>query len=196
MCNIITMLVVITDLKPKNVLRMIDGSFRLIDLDASARIGIDPACDKYSSAYVSPELIARSAKGVYFVKSETWRDEAEPTIPSSFTSLSDGFEYEPVVAAASLDGWALGVLFYELFSGKSLFHADYRDNITDQKSLQDLHDFTPEFKNEKLAKIKDPLGNLQHVLAATNSSTYFALCLSTFSKSLSMLPFMRICDVM
>ena len=180
MCNIITMLVVITDLKPKNVLRMIDGSFRLIDLDASARIGIDPACDKYSSAYVSPELIARSAKGVYFVKSETWRDEAEPTASSSSpTSLSDGFEYEPVVAAASLDGWALGVLFYELFSGKSLFHADYRDNITDQKSLQDLHDFTPEFKNEKLAKIKDPLGNLRHVLAATNSSTYFVLRLST-----------------
>ena len=185
------MLVVITDLKPKNVLRMRDGSFRLIDLDASARIGIDPACDKYSSAYVSPELIARSAKGVYFIKSETWRDEAESTIPSSSTSassssssssptsLSDGFEYEPVVAAASLDGWALGVLFYELFSGKSLFHADYRDNITDQKSLQDLHDFTPEFKNEKLTKIKDPLGILQHVLAATNSSTYFVLRLST-----------------
>ena len=46
---------------------------------------------------------------------------------------------------------------FELLSGKTLFHADYKDNI-DQKQMSELMNFTAEFKDEKLSEISDTVG--------------------------------------
>ena len=133
------------DIKPKNILRMFDGSFVLIDLDASAQIGVDISALKYSSAYLPPELIGVSkGNGKAYVK----------TLKNKPVS----YQVETVLAAAAHDCWSLGAIVFELLSGKTLFHADFKDNIFEQCHLMELHDFTFKFKNEKLNQITDKLG--------------------------------------
>jgi len=53
---------------------------------------------------------------------------------------------------------SLGVILFELLSGSTLFHSDFRDNICQQEQLLELHRFTLAFKAKKLAEIKDPIG--------------------------------------
>merc|ERR1712161_44549 len=44
------------DIKPRNVIRHTDGDYKLIDLDASVRVGEKFARKKKSTAFISPEL--------------------------------------------------------------------------------------------------------------------------------------------
>ena len=103
---------------------------------------------KYSSAYLSPQFIGVSKEGASFVKSPSevaWRTEDGVVV------------YEPVYASAAHDAWSLGVILFELFSGTTLFHSDFRDNISQQEQLMELYTFTSAYKAKKLADIKDPL---------------------------------------
>ena len=99
------------DLKPLNIVRMSDGSLKLIDLDASARIGSERAGAKSSTAYSPPEL---------------YRHIMMPQI----------FPEAPM-AHPSFDVWAIGVLIYEMLTGESLMLRNQRgDNIKEQLSEQ------------------------------------------------------------
>ena len=94
------------DVKPKNILRMGDGSFVLIDLDACAKINKDLSAMKYSSAYLPPELIGVSAtSGEAFVKS--------PAVDEARRSE------DVVLAAEAHDIWALGIHLCLHFSKSS-----------------------------------------------------------------------------
>ena len=53
---------------------------------------------------------------------------------------------------------SLGAILFELLSGSTLFHNDFRDNICHQEQLLELYRFTLAFKTKKLEEIKDPMG--------------------------------------
>ena len=96
------------DIKPLNIMRDFRGRWVLIDLDASARIGVEAAGVKLSEAYCCPQ-VARHA----LVVKETDPDAAGP------------------VAHPAMDVWGVGVVLYELLTGRQLFPRDARtDRIT------------------------------------------------------------------
>jgi serine/threonine protein kinase len=104
------------DIKPLNIMRM-GNLYKFIDLDASAQIGVDFTCSKYSSAYLPPETIFEENE-IAFVK-QPYEVLLKRKLSGSFNVNKD--LYEPVIAHPSQDIWALGVVLYELCSGTKLF---------------------------------------------------------------------------
>jgi len=120
------------DLKPLNVMRNVDGTINLIDLDASACLGL-PCGLKFSSAYVPPEMIVSAQNGHLSVRS----------------SASD-----PLLASASYDSWALGAMLYQLCTGTTLWKADVHDNLVDDLDLRRLSEWSSDTKEEKLSRLE------------------------------------------
>src|SRR5690606_716299 len=84
--------IVHTDIKPENVMRFADGSWRLIDFDGSGRVG-DPVRQFGTLEYASPDMVAAMAQ------------EAEWGAAAAAGSLT---------ADPSQDVWSLGAVVYEL----------------------------------------------------------------------------------
>ena len=87
------------DIKPRNIAR-VGQIWKLIDLDASAKIGVLRP-EKYSEAYVPPEL----------------QRALLPTRESGRPVRGQ----ETIVAAPEQDVWSLGVVLFELCAGADLF---------------------------------------------------------------------------
>ena len=89
----------------------IDASWRLIDLDAAAKLGFDPVGAKHSSAYVPPEAVfvdpQAGPNGLAVVRSEAHR--------ASYVA-GGGQAYELLVAHPSYDIWSLGCVFFQVKS--------------------------------------------------------------------------------
>lgn len=135
------------DIKTLNAVR-IDGKLIFIDLDATARVGIDTVGFKSSSAYVPPEAIYIDLiLGIATVRSEQHRDQS-------------GCVYEVLIAHPSFDVWSLGCIFYQFCSGISLFKEVQDDNLSsdmeDPDSMLVLAAWSDEVKTRKLSKIADP----------------------------------------
>jgi serine/threonine protein kinase len=127
-----------------------DTQWKLIDLDASCRIGVDGVGIKSSSAYVPPEVIhANKSSGVAFVKSARTCVE---------------FNHSPLMAHPSFDVWSLGCLLYQMCSnGKPLFQGSTDDNLSGEAkdmqkedSLWGLAEWSSELKAKKLSEISNP----------------------------------------
>jgi serine/threonine protein kinase len=127
------------DLKPKNLIRVGTSGIRIIDLDASAKIGTQLKLAKYSSAFIPPEMIHIDATtGEPIIKQQ----------PEPGTTAA----YELVTASAAYDSWSLGVVLYHLCSGKPLLFCDDEDNI-ETVDLLALAACTSEWRREKVEKI-------------------------------------------
>jgi len=113
-------------LKPLNAVR-VEGKVVLIDLDASASIDVEHAANKFSSAYLPPELIAQDGS----------------------------VRQDQVLAQASLDMWSFGCVLFQLCAGEPLWLVNDEDNITELDDLRLLREWTSETKTKKLAKLKD-----------------------------------------
>ena len=126
------------DLKPLNVMRRADGHLQLIDMDASVKLG-DPCGVKLSTAYVPPEFT--------FLTTEEDSDK-------EIVSLRN--ELNAPLASTAWDYWSIGVVLYNLCTGETLWQTNTEDNLVDEVSLEELHDWTFIKKSSKLAKISDP----------------------------------------
>ena len=125
-------------------------SLKLIDLDASAKIGEGYAGAKFSSAYCPPEMIYfNSDTGTYGIK--TFQVDNQSDKPINIDLL--GYDLTP--ATYSIDVWAFGILLYRTCSKMTFFHSDDEDNLVTQEDFADLYQFTDEFKTSKLKYISD-----------------------------------------
>jgi ankyrin repeat protein len=147
------------DIKPLNIMR-VDSFWKLIDLDASCRMGIDPVCSKYSTGYCPPEAIhINKTRTVAFPKSPvTAMDEQEE-------------KYSLLIARPSFDIWSLGCVLYQLCSKDTipLFSVGQDDNLSDDMKREDnlfvLADWSKEEKEKRLEFITNPLArNLLSVM--------------------------------
>ena len=99
-----------------------DGSFRLIDLDAGVMIG-EFAGEKTSTAFVPPDM--------------TYDDDGVVRF------RNPGCGVDRCVATPALDFWALGCILYRAVARKPLFEADDADNIRSPRELARLHLWGP-----------------------------------------------------
>lgn len=123
------------DLKPLNIMK-VEDNLKLIDLDASCKIGIDYAATKFSSGYLPPEMFYEDEDGRLNVRSADKEDVR-------------------VIASESLDCWAFGVVLYLSYSKSDLFCMSYDGNIITQDMFHTLKTFTDEYKTLKLEIITD-----------------------------------------
>jgi serine/threonine protein kinase len=144
------------DVKPSNILR-VDSKYVFIDFDSSAVITEGFSGVKYSSAYLPPELI-HIEDGIAIVKSvyDLDNNEREEEKGYDYDSFTAKMSYMLAPAAPSHDVWALGLILYELCTGKKFFIQDKADNI-DSKDLMHLATFTDDFKTNRLVKIQNLL---------------------------------------
>jgi serine/threonine protein kinase len=136
------------DIKPLNICR-VGQQLRLIDLDASCRLGKDYAGLKLSSAFLPPEMIYLNAEGKPVMKRvEVSQETGEPVVEA-------GSQY--IMADYSYDMWSIGMTLYRLLSDDNMpfFLADRDDNI-DTYSMLQLYHFSDSFKNSKLERVADP----------------------------------------
>ena len=125
------------DLKPLNLVR-VNGSWRLIDLDAACVIGKDPVGFKSSSAFIPPEAILIDP------------DSKEAIVKSP----QSPHNHHILIADPSFDVWSLGCLLYPMVHPDvmSLFNATQDDNLN-QEDLSSLASWSDDVKTNKLAAI-------------------------------------------
>ena len=131
------------DFKPLNCVRMTDGSYRLINLDTSVRIG-QPAGEKMSTAFCPPEMTLERDGHVHF-KSQTLAKARHSSGDSSngkekeksYDNNDDEIADDSYNAEPSFDLWSLGCVCFRAFTRSSLFEADDADNLRprEQKRL-------------------------------------------------------------
>eukprot|EP00733_Pompholyxophrys_punicea_P000288 Pompholyxophrys_punicea_v1_NODE_65_length_3933_cov_4.311501.p1 type:complete len:1258 gc:universal NODE_65_length_3933_cov_4.311501:125-3898(+) len=119
------------DLKPLNIVR-VGLSLRLIDFDAAVPFNTPVGSDKYSSAYLPPEMVV-------------------------FSPLTLQYEVVSVNASPSTDIWAVGVILFHLLAKRSLWHEDQANNLS-QDELLLLSEWTPETKKKKMDMIPPGFG--------------------------------------
>ena len=151
------------DIKPLNICRGNDG-WKLIDLDAVSKIGVDFVGDKCSTAYIPPEgLYKLSASGSDESSSSKYVVRNKSNLQDC-ASLNDAeLNKELIVAHPSWDAWALGCILYQLCNehGRPLFEMDQDDNLFFEEGEIDnpgmLHSWPDHVKQRKMLHILDPV---------------------------------------
>lgn len=165
------------DIKPLNIVRE-SGRIKLLDLDACVSFQNKDFCGaKYSSAYLPPEMVHCDLVSLTAVVKSFEIDEDTGSIVNK-DSVAAG---RLMVAAPSMDAWALGVTAFELctgdlnvlkeiclfyniyfmviygdvYSGEPFFLNNDEDNI-DEQNLFALGTFSTKLKQEKMKKILNP----------------------------------------
>jgi serine/threonine protein kinase len=131
------------DIKPLNAVRY-DGRWRLIDLDCSCDLREPFGAKQPSTGYCPPEM----ARLVH-------RAREAGAIPGDDTMAEALAEY---VADASYDMWSLGVVFYQLCTGKTLFHCNQHDDV-DGREMERLCRWDDEERSYALdARLQKDIG--------------------------------------
>ena len=133
------------DLKPLNIVR--DGArMKLIYLDASVSFENenDYIGSKYSTSYASPCFVK------HLMQYGMNNSNDNILLDSVYLPENNRFKASPCY-----DMWSIGVVFFELCTGERLFISDDQGNI-DQDDITSLINWSNEFKQKKLLKVKDP----------------------------------------
>ena len=151
------------DVKARNVLRVSDGTYKLIDLDAAAPVGGYVGA-KLSTAVAAPELLAARASA----RARSGA-AASAVIAAAVASGggSDGVEsHGPglIPASPAVDMWGLGALLFHMLRGATLVHADAADNAVSPADEAAMAAWDDDARRTALAGIAD--AHARHLLAA------------------------------
>ena len=137
------------DIKPLNVVRY-DGRWRLIDLDCACDISKPFGAKQPSTGYCPPEM-ARVVR-------DALRDGAVPGDERMAAALAT------YTADVAYDMWSLGVVLYQLCTGKTLFHCDLNDDV-DGAEMKRLCEWSAASRRRALnAKVQHAVGDAAHNL--------------------------------
>jgi serine/threonine protein kinase len=134
------------DIKPMNIM-IVGQVFKLIDLDASAKMDTEFSGSKFSSLYSPPELLYKNINNENNIELKTFTIDYATGKPINFDN------YELVPAKPSHDMWAIGILIYYMLTGTPIFLANNEGNLTNQQDLKILFDWKDTFKSNKINQI-------------------------------------------
>lgn len=144
------------DVKPRNIIRA-GSAYKLIDFDASVKLGDSVGTDKVSTAYCPPEL-AR----ILFVpnQSELELKEQLKSLSADLSKVSSrhGLQFfeeqieatrdkikrvqegkgEHPLAHPTFDVWSFGVTMYHMLTSVALFNVDGDDNLKSEPEQDEL----------------------------------------------------------
>ncbi|KAK3279073.1 hypothetical protein CYMTET_13009 [Cymbomonas tetramitiformis] len=153
------------DFKPLNAVRYEkrtagDARWMLIDCDAATVFGA-PVGVKTSSAYCPPEMTYVVGRGEAFLGISSPRSPRSEEVRlqgvvnqqgGSFTEGRGLVDREVVHASPAFDLWSFGAVLFFLYTGRSLFHADVNDNMT-QEDLHLLHAWRDDSARQRLSAV-------------------------------------------
>jgi serine/threonine protein kinase len=150
------------DIKPNNLV-IIDGTVRLIDMDACCRFGSrvddddDYAGRNYSSGYLPPEMFVNGGMEVRCYDVDTNGNRIGVTYNKSSSGgiiavHEDG--YELVRASPAQDMWAVGVVLYLLCTGFMLFPTSVAGDVDDFGAYA-ISSWSKQSCEEKVARVND-----------------------------------------
>lgn len=151
------------DIKPLNLVRQ-GSTWKLIDLDASSRIGSSQISSKSSTAYAPPEALAYF-EGLLLGDLSTLDLSLSLPLPMPLPSSPSPSSPSPsfLISHPSFDVWSLACVLYNLTSvdARPLFQSDQNDNLSrdpcDEDNVSSLLNWTDAMKIKKLSKVSCPL---------------------------------------
>jgi serine/threonine protein kinase len=101
--------------------------YLIIDMDAATKFGL-PAGAKSSAAFCPPEMVhLGETAGLVCIKKPVEGEKKEEQAPA----------YTPVAASPAIDLWGLGVVLFQLCTGRALFDG-FSDDTLDNNGLRAL----------------------------------------------------------
>jgi serine/threonine protein kinase len=162
-------------------LRAVHGRMKLSGLENCTQVGKPVPCTIENTAHSPPEFLVEEQRGRLVSRKTLMRNrlmldgrdsaevpEAEDECDEYESIGMDAvFADEPILADPAQDIWALGMIFYELFTGKPFFLSNADGDISDD-SRRHLYDFRDSIKKAKISKL--PKG-------APHAAKYLVYCM-------------------
>ena len=171
------------DLKMLNCVR-VEGKIKLIDMDASALIGRDCACAKFSSGVLPPELFYRlrgaeeeqrhaayfqaAAAGEGQEEGEEWA-KVRPVegvvvrayLPGKADDDNADLPYALVPASAAADVWSYGAMLFHMCTGEPLLPVNRDTDLVDGAAMRQALGWSDEQLRRKVGNASMPGDALQ-----------------------------------
>jgi len=91
------------------------------------------------------------------IKCDDFDQDTETVVETTkLVPKTEGLPFEPVLAEASVDVWAFGVLLYTMCTGRSLFRVNRDDDIIDGDELRKLYNWSNLDLETVLLDVADP----------------------------------------
>ena len=127
------------DFKLLNIVRMPDGTWRIIDLDGAVKIGEPIGAKALSTAFMPPEATHLDGDEVLF------------RVPK------EGAPYKPLKAHPTLDLWSFFVVLFRAIAHKPLIEMDDRDNLRSKREEMILATWGPKALSDAIADARAAL---------------------------------------
>jgi serine/threonine protein kinase len=131
-----------------------DARYLIIDMDATTKLGL-PTGAKSSAAFCPPEMVHVETTGLVCIKKPLLEPLAYGAPRNTAKALASPAQpYTPVVASPAIDLWALGVVLFQLCTGRALFDG-FADDTLDNHGLRALASWSDAQAHTRTSEIRN-----------------------------------------